>query len=126
MISDRMFRIARDVCRDPGRFLIRFPFNLLPARAILSEHAMKMITTAVQLATPPALGDPDFEQDHFDELHRKGHDPSGKTGTAFIPGIGTVRACIDCGNLIAGGPTRCTWCVKKRKAHRAKFGKDPS
>jgi hypothetical protein len=32
---------------------------------------------------------------------------------AFVPGIGTVRECIDCGALIAGGPTRCIRCVKE-------------
>lgn len=30
---------------------------------------------------------------------------------AFVPGIGTVRECIDCGALIAGGPTRCKRCA---------------
>jgi hypothetical protein len=31
----------------------------------------------------------------------------------FVPGIGTVRECIDCGALIAGGPTRCIRCAKE-------------
>ena len=34
---------------------------------------------------------------------------------AFIPGIGTVRACINCGVLIAGGPTRCMRCVDEMR-----------
>ena len=36
---------------------------------------------------------------------------------AFIPGLATVRACIDCGVLISGGPTRCIPCA---------FESDPS
>ena len=31
----------------------------------------------------------------------------------FVPEIGTVRECKDCGALIAGGPTRCIRCAKK-------------
>ena len=30
-----------------------------------------------------------------------------RPGTGWLDGIGTVRACIDCGVLVAGGPTRC-------------------
>lgn len=29
----------------------------------------------------------------------------------FLPGVGTVRDCLDCGALIAGGPTRCKRCA---------------
>jgi hypothetical protein len=31
--------------------------------------------------------------------------------TAFAPPFGTIRACIDCGCLVAGGPTRCVRCA---------------
>lgn len=32
----------------------------------------------------------------------------------FIPELGaTVRECIDCGCLVAGGPTRCVRCAKE-------------
>lgn len=34
-------------------------------------------------------------------------------GTGFIEGIGTVRACLDCGVLVAGGGTRCMTCAQK-------------
>ena len=34
-------------------------------------------------------------------------------GTGFIDGIGTVRACLDCGVLVAGGVTRCMACAQK-------------
>jgi hypothetical protein len=34
-------------------------------------------------------------------------------GTGFIDGIGTVRACLDCGVLVAGGQTRCMKCAQK-------------
>lgn len=29
----------------------------------------------------------------------------------YLVGLGTVRACIDCGALVAGGPTRCVRCA---------------
>lgn len=32
--------------------------------------------------------------------------------TAFAPPFGTIRACIDCGCLVAGGPTRCVRCAE--------------
>ena len=35
---------------------------------------------------------------------------------AFIPGLGTVRACLDCGCLVAGGPTRCVRCANACEA----------
>jgi hypothetical protein len=31
--------------------------------------------------------------------------------TAFAPPFGTIRVCIDCGCLVAGGPTRCGRCA---------------
>ena len=32
----------------------------------------------------------------------------------FVKELGcTVRACIDCGCLVAGGPTRCMRCVRE-------------
>lgn len=31
---------------------------------------------------------------------------------AFIPGLGTVRECVGCGALVAGGPVRCIRCAK--------------
>lgn len=34
----------------------------------------------------------------------------------FIKELGcTVRACIDCGCLVSGGPTRCTRCAEQSK-----------
>lgn len=39
--------------------------------------------------------------------------PGPRPGTGWIDGIGTVRACIDCGVLVAGGPTRCMGCAQK-------------
>jgi hypothetical protein len=32
--------------------------------------------------------------------------------TAFAPPFGTIRKCIDCGALVAGGPTRCGRCAR--------------
>ncbi len=31
----------------------------------------------------------------------------------YVEGLGTVRECIDCAALIAGGPTRCIRCAKE-------------
>lgn len=45
------------------------------------------------------------------------HECPGKAGprpgTGWLDGIGTVRACVDCGVLVAGGPTRCIPCARK-------------
>jgi hypothetical protein len=44
------------------------------------------------------------------------HECPGKAGprpgTGWLDGIGTVRPCLDCGVLVAGGPTRCIRCVR--------------
>lgn len=42
--------------------------------------------------------------------------PPPADNTAFLIGIGTVRACIDCGCLVAGGPSRCTRCVREAES----------
>ncbi len=34
------------------------------------------------------------------------------SGEAFASAFGTVRVCLDCGALVAGGPTRCVRCVR--------------
>ena len=39
----------------------------------------------------------------------------------FIPGLGTIRVCLDCGCLVAGGPTRCQRCVKEKWTRWDKF-----
>lgn len=48
-----------------------------------------------------------------DMSHRCYTSSSVVSGTGYIDGIGTVRACIDCGVLVAGGPTRCMDCAQK-------------
>ena len=40
-----------------------------------------------------------------------GTEPPNPIRETFIKGLGTVRACIDCGVLVSGGPTRCNYCV---------------
>lgn len=42
---------ARQAVKDPGRFLLRFPFNLLPARWILSSDAMEVLNNALFAGT---------------------------------------------------------------------------
>lgn len=48
---------------------------------------------------------------------------------AYVPGLGTVRPCRDCGCLVAGGPTRCRPCATRaddlfhgRTPHRGQVG----
>ena len=68
-------------------------------------------------APPPPLRVEPAPSAGWEEWHHKQHNPRGD-GTheepqAFIPGLGTVRECIDCGCLVAGGPTRCKRCVRE-------------
>jgi hypothetical protein len=47
------------------------------------------------------------------EVHERGWQWRPVSGdTAFAPPFGTVRACADCGCLVAGGPSRCGQCAK--------------
>lgn len=39
---------SKENCVDPGTWLLRFPFSLLPARRVLSERAMRLVTLAFQ------------------------------------------------------------------------------
>lgn len=50
-------------------------------------------------------GDDPMKPDSADRWHRVSDD------TAFAPPFGTVRACVGCGCLVAGGPTRCGRCA---------------
>ena len=50
----------------------------------------------------------------FELWHRNAHEgpPHLDSGPqAFVPGLGTVRECLDCGCLVAGGPVRCKMCA---------------
>lgn len=38
---------------------------------------------------------------------------------AFAPPFGTIRACITCGGLVAGGPTMCMHCVRVDRSGEA-------
>lgn len=37
----------------------------------------------------------------------------GHVVETFVPSVGTVRSCIDCSELVVGGPTRCTPCASR-------------
>lgn len=43
---------------------------------------------------------------------------------AFAPPFGTIRACLDCGCLVAGGPTRCSRCVRADPPLSASVARD--
>lgn len=55
----------------------------------------------------------------LDSWHHAAHAPAKPGGPleAYVPGLGTVRECIDCKCLIAGGPTRCVRCASLHGAH---------
>lgn len=63
---------------------------------------------------------PDIEDE---QLKSKSPDPRdvasrlmNEEKQAYIPGLGTIRECLDCGCLIAGGPTRCKRCASTCEA----------
>jgi len=39
--------------------------------------------------------------------------PPGQDDTVFVPRLGTIRQCAECGCLVAGGPTRCGRCAEE-------------
>jgi hypothetical protein len=40
---------------------------------------------------------------------------------AYLPGLGTIRECLDCKCLVAGGPTRCLRCANEVKINRVEL-----
>lgn len=40
-------------------------------------------------------------------------EPGLATPETFRPGVGTVRECLDCGDEVIGGPTRCEPCAEE-------------
>jgi len=51
--------------------------------------------------------------DGAEQWHIKQHTAvvDGPGQEAFVPGLGTVRECVDCGCLIAGGRLLCKRCM---------------
>lgn len=58
-----------------------------------------------------------YGSEDAERWHHKQHDPPeadkkpDDPAECFIPGLGTVRECLDCGCLTPGGPTRCKRCA---------------
>lgn len=62
--------------------------------------------------------DPSFDQCLHGALYihcPEQHPPAEKENETYIPNIGVVRPCLDCGALVAGGRTRCGRCVEEPK-----------
>lgn len=49
------------------------------------------------------------------EVHERGWQWRPVGDSAFAPPFGTVRACVDCGCLVVGGPTRCGRCATEAR-----------
>lgn len=51
----------------------------------------------------------------WEEWHHKQHaglpQPEPSIPQSFLPGLGTIRRCVFCGCLVAGGPTLCDRCA---------------
>ena len=65
-----------------------------------------------------ALTAPPKDHINYNDLanwHGDQHSPpcSAGQGESYLPGLGTVRPCLDCGCLVPGGPTRCKRCAKE-------------
>lgn len=69
--------------------------------------------------TPGSNGTPEIHctEGKLEDLHNSWHnlglppEPPLFSPSAFIPGLGTVHECLNCGCLVAGGPTRCKRCA---------------
>ena len=68
-------------------------------------------------ATPPEPAAPERDEVPA-EVHERGWQWRPVGDGAFAPPFGTVRACVDCGCLVAGGPTRCGRCAPEPAAQR--------
>jgi len=65
---------------------------------------------------------PYFIRENMEATHIKFHKGPEQTPPAipqsFLPGLGTIRECLDCKCLVAGGPTRCMRCAKEVSTNR--------
>lgn len=87
---------------ESDRGIVRAEGDTLPAAldafAVLVRERANAVHALLDGDDPP-------KPDGADRWHRVSED------TAFAPPFGTVRACVACGCLVAGGPTRCGRCA---------------
>jgi hypothetical protein len=54
----------------------------------------------------------DAARDLAAAIARAAKGPDADSSTFFLPGLGTLNPCVDCGCVVAGGPTRCADCAR--------------
>ena len=103
-------RAIRDVCAWLDQACSKAPAEYVGVYAGVYADAL------LNIANGKAKGASAADDDAAtvpDEVHERGWQwrPVSED-TAFAPPFGTVRACIGCGCLVVGGPTRCVPCAK--------------
>ena len=69
-------------------------------------------------------GLPHYTDSELETWHYRQHNPNfpsnrlcNELPESYIPGVGTIRECLDCACLVAGGPTRCKRCAEDPALH---------
>jgi hypothetical protein len=89
----------------------------------LKDAYKRVVDQLAKLATPAAA--PPNQAPVPAEVHERGWQwrPTSDD-TAFAPPFGTVRACLGCGCLVAGGPANCARCAGAMDGRLRRGGAD--
>lgn len=102
--------LIASICNDLNRMAEREKEHKM-ARDPILDTALSSFRLKVSCGQNPSFAECLYESlyIHYPDLHPHAWEQSADT---YLPGLGTIRPCLDCGALVAGGPTRCGRCAK--------------
>ena len=85
---------------------------------LVAKKNERLAEADLELIKNEKRGLPHYTDVELEMWHHQQHNPKFPSNReykqmpeSYIPGLGTVRECLDCGCLVPGGPTRCKRCA---------------
>ena len=113
-----------DVSKARGEMLQEINEVLMPSGYWQGGRldTIKWLITELHKNTKRGL--PHYTNAELETWHHQQHNPNfpsnrlyNELPESYIPGVGTIRECLDCACLVAGGPTRCKRCAEDPALH---------